>query len=81
MSKTMRRAAEEGEGRGQHAPIADGHQMLDAALAGLHQQVDRVGPVGGGLETGMASRGQTTRSALPDSLRSARVRRCAGLSR
>jgi len=49
-----RRAAVEGEGRGQHAAVADRHQVLDAALAAAHQQFDRVGTILGRAEAGMA---------------------------
>ena len=49
-----RRAAVEGEGRGEHAPIANGHEVSDPALRLLLQQLNRVGPFCGRLPGGMA---------------------------
>jgi hypothetical protein len=41
-----RRAAQEGEGRDQHAGVAHGHELLDALGVLLLEDVDGIGPVG-----------------------------------
>ena len=44
----QRRTAEEGEGRDQHAPIPDGNQFGHPRGRLLLEEIDRIGPAGGG---------------------------------
>ena len=50
-------AAVEGEGRDQHAPVADRHQLGHAALGLALEQGDRVGALGAGVELGVGRAG------------------------
>ncbi|MNZ28203.1 hypothetical protein D3C78_454290 [compost metagenome] len=47
------RAAQEGEGAAQHAPVADRHQLLQAVLVGLLEDGDGVAALGRRLPGGM----------------------------
>ncbi|MNC52159.1 hypothetical protein D3C75_1014900 [compost metagenome] len=53
MGHQRRRAAQEGEGAAQHAPVADRHQLLQAVLVGLLEDGDGVAALGRRLPGGM----------------------------
>ena len=69
-----RRAAEEREGRGQHPPVADRHELWDAALGLVLEHLDRISPAGCRLPFPVAR----ARSLLPRRLAGGRALICRG---
>ncbi|HXE44602.1 MAG TPA: hypothetical protein VN635_05340, partial [Conexibacter sp.] len=51
-------AAEEGDRRSRHPPVADRHEFWDTALGLVHEHLDRVPPIGPWLPLRMAGAGR-----------------------